>query len=192
MITILSLIACSDGESAAPTPTPPPSRVDAVAAAPKKQTSSDDLCEVKSAAADAKLFALPTLDGPPMAKGAGWTWLNVWATWCEPCVEEMPMLVQWQARLAKEGVDVALQFLSVDAKAEDVTTWRGAHPLAPPSMRLGDSSQLAAWLTSVGLDASAVIPIHLFVDPDQKVRCVRMGAVSEPEYGAIKAVLQGG
>lgn len=187
MITLL-LLACDGTETAAP----PKSRVDAVVAAPKKETSVDDLCEVKAEAATAKTFSLPTLDGPPMARDTGWTWVNLWATWCEPCVEEMPMLVQWQARLAKEGVNVALQFLSVDAAAEDVTKWRGAHPTAPPSMRFAKFSDLGGWLESVGLDATAVIPIHLFVDPDQKVRCVRMGAVSEPEYAAVKKVLSGG
>ena len=59
-------------------------------------------------------------------------------------------------------------------------------------MRLAETALLGPWLTTIGLDASAVIPVHLFVDPDQKIRCVRMGAVSEPEYDAVKKVLQGG
>lgn len=189
MMTLLTLLACSGEETAA---VPPPSRVDAVVAAPKKEASLDEVCELRADAATAKTFALPELDGPPMAKGAGWTWVNVWATWCAPCIEEMPMLVEWQARLAKEGVDVALQFLSVDAKAEDVTAWRAKNPKAPPSMRLSEIGKLAPWLETIGLDASAVLPIHLFVDPDQKIRCVRMGSVGEPEYGAIKQVFQGG
>ncbi len=190
MIALLTLFACS-GEPSAPA-APPPSRFDAVAAAPVKPTSVEDFCEVRATPETAKAFTLPALDGAPMAKGNGWTWVNIWATWCEPCVAEMPMLVQWQARLAKAGVDVTLQFLSVDAKAEDVTKWRVAHPTAPPSMRLGEFGLLGGWLTSVGLDASAVIPIHFFVDPEQRVRCVRMGSVSEPEYAAVELVLKGG
>jgi thiol-disulfide isomerase/thioredoxin len=190
MITLLALFACDGGSAPAPA-APPPSRVDAVVAAPKKDTALDELCEVHDSAATAKTFALPALDGAPMARDAGWTWINVWATWCEPCVEEMPMLVKWQARLAKEGVDVALEFLSVDAKPDDITKWRKAHPDAPPSMHLANTADLAGWLGTIGLDANAVIPIHLFLDPDQKIRCVRMGAVSEPEYATIKRVLAG-
>lgn len=188
MISLL-LLACT-GESVPPVP--PPSRFDAVAAAPKKDTDIAEMCETHATAAEAKVYTLPTLDGAPMARGAGWTWVNLWATWCEPCVEEMPMLVEWQARLAKEGIDVALQFLSVDAKAEDVTRWRQSHPKAPPSMRFANLPELGPWLTTIGLDASAVIPVHLFLDPENKVRCVRMGSVSEPEYGAVKKLLQGG
>ncbi len=190
LLVLLVLLACDGGAPAVSTP--PPSRFDAVAAAPKKDTSLDELCEVRADAAVAKSFVLPELDGAPMARGNGWTWVNVWATWCEPCVEEMPMLQRWQARLAKEGVEVALQFLSVDAKAEDVTKWRLSHPQAPPSMRLVSSGLLAGWLTTVGLDSSAVIPIHFFLDPDQKVRCVRMGSIGEPEYASVKRVLSGG
>lgn len=32
--------------------------------------------------------------------------LNFWATWCPPCVEETPSLVQMQARLKPKGVVV--------------------------------------------------------------------------------------
>ncbi|HSB18105.1 MAG TPA: TlpA disulfide reductase family protein [Bryobacteraceae bacterium] len=32
--------------------------------------------------------------------------LNFWATWCPPCVEEMPSLDQFQKRLAGDGVVV--------------------------------------------------------------------------------------
>ena len=32
--------------------------------------------------------------------------LNFWATWCPPCVEEMPSLIQMQQRLKDKGVVV--------------------------------------------------------------------------------------
>src|ERR1700692_3975822 len=32
--------------------------------------------------------------------------LNFWATWCPPCVEEMPSLVQMQQRVSARGVTV--------------------------------------------------------------------------------------
>jgi len=39
--------------------------------------------------------------------------LNFWATWCPPCIEEMPSLVQMQERMKPRGVTVLA--VSVDA-----------------------------------------------------------------------------
>jgi cytochrome c biogenesis protein CcmG, thiol:disulfide interchange protein DsbE len=39
--------------------------------------------------------------------------LNFWATWCGPCIEEMPSLVQMQQRMKGKGVEVLA--VSVDA-----------------------------------------------------------------------------
>jgi peroxiredoxin len=39
--------------------------------------------------------------------------LNFWATWCPPCVDEMPSLVQMQQRMKDRGVEVLA--VSVDA-----------------------------------------------------------------------------
>ena len=43
--------------------------------------------------------------------------LNFWATWCPPCVEEMPSLVQLQQRFKDKGVVVLGVNLDVDGDA---------------------------------------------------------------------------
>ncbi|MBA3912801.1 MAG: TlpA family protein disulfide reductase [Acidobacteriales bacterium] len=43
--------------------------------------------------------------------------LNFWATWCPPCVEEMPSLVQMQQRLKDKGVTVLAVSLDADEDA---------------------------------------------------------------------------
>ena len=193
MLTLL-FAACTGDEPAATNGAArqPPSRFDAVHAAPQKQVATDDFCEVKSDAATAKTFVLPPLDGAPMASSDGWTWVNVWATWCGPCIAEMPMLVKWQERLSKDGLSYGLSFLSVDAKADELAKWQATNKTSPPTMHLAKMDDLSGWLTTIGLDASAVLPIHLFVDPDQKIRCVRMGGIGEAEYDVVKKVLSGG
>ena len=43
--------------------------------------------------------------------------LNFWATWCAPCVEEMPSLVEMQKRLRPKGITVLAVSIDVDAAA---------------------------------------------------------------------------
>jgi peroxiredoxin len=43
--------------------------------------------------------------------------LNFWATWCPPCVEEMPSLVEMQRRMKNKGVTVVAVSIDVDENA---------------------------------------------------------------------------
>jgi peroxiredoxin len=43
--------------------------------------------------------------------------LNFWATWCPPCVEEMPSLAAMQARMKDKGVEVLAISTDVDRNA---------------------------------------------------------------------------
>jgi len=161
--------------------------VESVAAPPKKAVDTNAFCEARP-----KLpFAYPELDGPVPGNGTGWRWVNVWATWCGPCVEEMPRVAQWEQKLNADGAPVDVQFLSVDASADDITKFRGQHANTPDSAHIKDLSLLSPWLKSVGLDDTAVLPLHLFVSPDGNIACSRMGSVGDADYEVVKAVLQG-
>ncbi|HTS07455.1 MAG TPA: TlpA disulfide reductase family protein [Candidatus Eisenbacteria bacterium] len=43
--------------------------------------------------------------------------LNFWATWCPPCVEEMPSLVEMQRRMKAKGITVIGVSVDVDQSA---------------------------------------------------------------------------
>jgi peroxiredoxin len=43
--------------------------------------------------------------------------LNFWATWCPPCVEEMPSLVEMQRRMKSKGITVLAVSVDVDQAA---------------------------------------------------------------------------
>ena len=104
---------------------------------------------------------------------------------------KMPRVAAWEAKLNAEGTPMDLEFLSVDATADDVTKFRSAHPDAPQGSRLQNLDQLSPWLASIGLDDNAVLPLQLFVNPAGELACVRMGAVSDDDYEIVKAVLNG-
>ena len=51
--------------------------------------------------------------------------LNFWATWCPPCIEEMPSLVEMQQRMKAKGVEVFA--ISVDADQSAYQDFLKAH-----------------------------------------------------------------
>jgi thiol-disulfide isomerase/thioredoxin len=163
-------------------------RVNAVKAKPAQQADPAELCDVYPRGEDAPVFAWPALTGPaPARSGQGWQWVNIWATWCKPCVEEMPRLRAWRDRLAERGVDVELQFVSADASDEEVAAFRAKNPAIPESLRLADPDALPAWLKQLGLDAGS-LPVHVFVDPAGKARCLRASGVNDSDYPAVEAL----
>lgn len=183
-----ALSGCGGGGGDAP-PAPVRSRVDAVAAAPDKDSKLDAFCEVRSPAGSARTLTWPELEGEAPTTGDGWTWVSLWATWCGPCIEEVPLMRGWEERLAAEGSPVSVQHVSVDATADDLANYRGKHADAPTGPRVADQAAVTPWLTGLGLDEGAAIPIHLFVDPSQKIRCIRVGAVSAPDYSTVKKIV---
>jgi len=185
----LAALSCDDGGGKGASQAAPISRVEAIAA-PKNQASESDLCDVLKPAETAPVFAYPPLDhaAPP---STGWRWINVWASWCGPCVEEMPLITRLRGDLDKDGMKVDLVLLSVDQTPEAMSGFQASHPEAKDSLRLSDFKALEAWLPTVGLDAGATLPIHLFVDPNGKVRCARTGAVRETDLPLLKKVISG-
>lgn len=125
------------------------------------------------------------------ATEAGWTWVNLWATWCAPCVEEMELLARWRDGLSRDGMQVRFELLSIDdgERGEDLAAWRSkAVPGAIGWLR--SEGDLGPLLDALGVERGAMIPIHALVDASGWLRCVRVGAVHEQDYAAVKAVLR--
>lgn len=192
MLTLL--LACSGSSSSEPAQ-PPPSRVDAVVTVKKeaKIEAPEDWCDHYALAGERKPFVWPELDGDKPTSGGEWTWVNAWATWCKPCIAEMPMLVEWEQKLQGEVGEGGLRFLSLDAGAAEVAKFAAAHPDLPLGPRIADAETMEPWLAQNGVDgAGAVLPIHFLLDEKQEIACVYMSAISESDYGTVKAILTAG
>ncbi len=80
---------------------------------PASQTTADTLIE----------FTLPDLEGKPRRLsewGGKVIVLNFWATWCPPCREEIPLLIDLQRKYAGRGLQVI--GVAIDKK-EDVAAY---------------------------------------------------------------------
>lgn len=125
-------------------------------------------------------------------RATGWTWVNAWATWCTPCVEEMGMLNRWHETLDREGLPVAFELLSIDEPDAEpkLRDWEKKN-LPGPIHWVKSQEAFASFLDSLGVERNASIPIHVLVDPKGMVRCVRVGAIHEQNYGAIRDLVSG-
>lgn len=191
VIIAISLAACGtkdDKPVAAPS-----ARTDGAKVAQPQAASTDAFCDLHATDATGPAFTWPELaDGAAPAAAPSWRWVNLWATWCKPCIEEMPRVLAWRDKLAAAGKHVDLQFVSVDESAEDVAAFRKDHPgLLPasaPSIRIASASARAAWLKTFKLDDGA-IPIQLFVSAANKLRCSRAGGVRDKDYAVVSQLL---
>lgn len=117
---------------------------------------------------------LATLDGEPLRLrdlGGEVVFLNFWATWCEPCKEEMPDLQAFQDQHGGEGVRVISVTDPTDGQTEDdirafVTKYGITFTIALTSDR--------AFYDQFG---ATQIPTTFIIDPAGMVRVRHIGAL---------------
>lgn len=129
-------------------------------------------------------LTLPDLDGKPhhLSDYRGRRVLvNFWASWCGPCLKEIPMLVQAQANAGKDG-PIILGIAMDDAAP--VRAYLAAHPVNYPIL-LGslDDPAIPASLGNVG----EVLPFSVLLDENGRVLFSRRGVVDADDLKAWAA-----
>ena len=82
--------------------------------------------------------------------------LNVWATWCPPCVEEMPTLDALQGELGSPGFEVVA--VSIDRAGPDVVRrFFDRIGIENLEMYVDETAMTATALRAVGLPATLLI-----------------------------------
>ncbi len=100
--------------------------------------------------------------------------LNFWATWCPPCIEEMPSLVRMQQFMKAKGVTVLA--VSIDADENNYRRFLRDHHVTLLSVRDPDQKSSSLYGTSK-------FPETYIIDRNGVVRRKFIGAVdwTEPE-----------
>ena len=109
--------------------------------------------------------------------------VNFWATWCEPCEREIPLLKQLREQGRPPGLEVI--GIAVD-RPEAVATYLAKHPVNYPIL-IGEQD---------GLDVAAAFgiqvigfPITVFIDRRGEVLAVHSGELKEAEAARVLGVL---
>ena len=128
--------------------------------------------------------------GAQTPKPKGWTWLNVWATWCKPCMEEMGVLNRWREAFTRESLPIGFELLSIDeTSAQPALEEWSAKNLPGPIKWIKSEDDFGPFLDGIGVERTAAIPIHVLIDPKGMVRCVRVGAIHEQNYGSVRDLI---
>ena len=120
-------------------------------------------------------LALPDLDGKlhPLSDYRGQrVLLNFWASWCGPCLEEMPVLNRAQEKFGEHAAIVIGIAMDEPARAR---AFLAAHPVNYPIL-LG---QLTPPSTSLQLGNSReMLPYSVLIDADGSILATHAGALS--------------
>ena len=134
----------------------------------------------EQAQADAVMkLTLPDLDGRPQAI-AQWRdkilVVNYWASWCAPCVEEIPAFSRLQRQYAAQGV----QFVGIGIdNVENMQAFVKATPISYPLLVADPAASQMPGLQIKGL------PYTLVIGPDGRVQGSRLGRLDESRLNSI-------
>jgi peroxiredoxin len=94
--------------------------------------------------------------------------VNFWATWCVPCVAEMPALSRLRERLADSGVEVI--GVNLQENAARIRPFAERLGLAFPIVRDHDGAASKTW-------GARIFPTTFVIGPDQRVALVAIGEI---------------
>jgi thiol-disulfide isomerase/thioredoxin len=104
---------------------------------------------------------LASLRGKPI-------WINFMATWCPPCIDEMPLMAGFAARYEATGLVV----IAVDVREDQAAVAAFAKQVGVTfAVGLdGDGAAQAAW-------GAVALPVHFWIDRDGIVRDGALGGL---------------
>ncbi|MDR3387020.1 MAG: TlpA disulfide reductase family protein [Rudaea sp.] len=135
---------------------------------------------VHAATAQKPTLAVTTLDGSnfDLSKQSGkWVIVNYWATWCSPCLKELPDISAYVTAHKDKVAAIGLDFEDTD-KAE-VVNFLKTHPLSYPVAQVDIDNPPKDFDTPKGLPNTYVIA------PDGHVAKAFMGPITAKDLDAV-------
>jgi len=188
-VFVVLVAALPDG-TAVPTPTPPPTVSAAPSASPGSSASASPSASPGSSGDEAFMVGqvapalvveqlgggtidLTNLKGKPV-------WINFMATWCPPCRDELPKMVDFATRYADDGLVVIAVDVNEDEAA--VSSFATEVGVTFPVGLDPDGTAQTAW-------RAAVLPVHYWVDSTGVIRAGAAGGIGPDIMAANLATI---
>jgi len=110
---------------------------------------------------------------------------NFWATWCAPCLEEIPLLMATRRKLAAKSIEIV--GIAID-QVDKVKAFAAKLQIDYPVL-VADAGALDL-VRSLG-NQSAGLPFTVFVDRAGRPARTKLGLLRQPELDSILAGLTG-
>jgi thiol-disulfide isomerase/thioredoxin len=137
-----------------------------------------DLWTLKLLSPAGTAMPLAQFEGKPLL-------INFWATWCPPCVEEMPLLDKFQQEI--KSTNKSLQLLGIAAdKSESVIKFLKTMPVQFPIALAGfDGIALSRTLGN----ASGGLPYSILISKNSTVLFKKEGQLTTNDLKSMSALL---
>ncbi|HTM46583.1 MAG TPA: TlpA disulfide reductase family protein [Polyangiaceae bacterium] len=120
-----------------------------------------------------------------------WSWVNLWAAWCVPCKQEIPVLLSWEQKLRAASKPFHVYFVSLDDDERQLLNFLHAQPATglTSAYWLREGHERVDWLKALHVDPDTQLPGHFLVDPQGTVRCFISGAIEEDDFPKLQALM---
>jgi len=133
------------------------------------------------------LSTMDMIDSVLTANQGKWVLVNIWATWCRPCVAETPDLVAFADFMSDRPFTVV--GISTDTFTDDdttavrkVTAFQAKNSIPYPNLvYTGSIDELAN-----RFDLSGAVPTTILYDPQGIVKQQFVGMMGHPQFTAIE------
>jgi peroxiredoxin len=106
--------------------------------------------------------------------------VNFWATWCEPCKEEMPSMRKLRASLAGRPFEVLA--VNLGEPESRIRRFTEQVPLDFPVLLDADKSAAKAW-------KARILPVSYLLGPDGRIRYSALGEIDWNAESARRIVI---
>ena len=116
--------------------------------------------------------------------------INFWASWCKPCVKELPFFEEARVEFGKQPVKFLLVNLDFKRELETKVIPFVKNRNILSQVVLLDEPDYNSWIDKVDASWSGAIPGTLFITPDGKRKFMEKEFEKEELFASIRKMLE--